>query len=206
MRQLIEDAVVADGIQILVKEVPLFSKEFDEKIEALKSEEAKASEMEHALRHEIHIRLEENPVFYQSLRERLEEIIERRRHERLDAAEQLKLFQQLMHQIEGEQKIAQDLGLSPTGFAIYGLLEHSRPSKVADSTVPYGEPNRELAGLIHEAIDPLTDLVDWWQKDDIQREMRKKIKRHLRASGMETVRIESLASEIVDLAKVRQER
>ncbi len=44
------------------------------------------------------------------------------------------------------------------------------------------------------------------QKDDIQREMRKKIKRHLRASGMETDRIESLASEIVDLAKVRQER
>ena len=93
VRKLIADAVAADGIEILVKEVQLFSPEFDEKIEALKTDDAKASEMEHAIRHEINIRVEENPVFYQSLRERLEEIIEQHRLERLDAAEQLKLFQ-----------------------------------------------------------------------------------------------------------------
>ena len=46
VRQLIADAVVADGIQILVKEVQLFSPEFEEKVEALKTDEAKASEME----------------------------------------------------------------------------------------------------------------------------------------------------------------
>ena len=42
--------------------------------------------MEHAIRHEINVRVEENPAFYQSLRERLEEIIEQQRLERLDAA------------------------------------------------------------------------------------------------------------------------
>ena len=35
--------------------------------------------MEHAIRHEINVRVEENPAFYQSLRERLEEIIEQQR-------------------------------------------------------------------------------------------------------------------------------
>jgi type I restriction enzyme, R subunit len=30
----------------------------------LGSPEAKASEMEHAIRHEIHVRLNENPAFY----------------------------------------------------------------------------------------------------------------------------------------------
>ena len=86
VRKLIADAVAADGIEILVKEVQLFSPEFDEKIEALKTDDAKASEMEHAIRHEINVRVEENPVFYESLRERLEKIIEQHRLERLDAA------------------------------------------------------------------------------------------------------------------------
>ena len=95
VRKLIADAVVADGIEILVREVQLFSQEFDEKVEALGTDDAKASEMEHAIRHEISVRVEENPVFYQSLRERLEEIIEQRRQERLDAAEQLKLLNDL---------------------------------------------------------------------------------------------------------------
>ena len=48
--------------------------------------------MEHAIRHEINVRVEENPAFYQSLRERLEEIIEQQRLERLDAAKQLSLL------------------------------------------------------------------------------------------------------------------
>ena len=75
VRQLIAEAVVADGIQILVTEVPLFSKEFEAKVEALKTDDAKASEMEHAIRHEINVRVEANPVFYQSLREQLEQLI-----------------------------------------------------------------------------------------------------------------------------------
>ena len=53
VRKLIADAVVADGIEILVKEVQLLSQEFDEKVEALATDDAKASEMEHAIRHEI---------------------------------------------------------------------------------------------------------------------------------------------------------
>ena len=68
VRALIADAVAADGIQILVKEVQLFSPEFDEKVDALATDEAKASEMEHAIRHEITVRAEENPAFRRSAR------------------------------------------------------------------------------------------------------------------------------------------
>ena len=46
--------------------------EFEEKIRKLGSNEARASEMEHAIRHEIHVKLDEDPAFYSSLRERLE--------------------------------------------------------------------------------------------------------------------------------------
>ncbi len=206
VRKLIADAVAADGIEILVKEVQLFSPEFDEKVEALKTDEAKASEMEHAIRHEINVRVEENPVFYQSLRARLEEIIEQHRLERLGAAEQLKLFRSLREELQGEQSRGQDIGLEARGYAIYGLLEQTRPVEVQEPTAPYNAPNRDLASLIDESVTPFTELVDWWEKDDVQRQMRSRIKRHLRASGMASDSVERLASDIVDLTKVRTDR
>jgi type I restriction enzyme R subunit len=207
VRKIIADAVVADGIEILVKEVPLLSKEFEDKVEALTSDNAKASEMEHAIRHEIHVRLEENPAFYQLLRKRLEEIIQAQRQHRIESAKELlHRLETLRREIAAEQQTAQDMHLTPTGFAIYGLLEQSRPPEVAEPSAVYNEANRDLASLIHEAIEPITDLVDWWQKEDLQREMRKKIKRQLRASGIPSEQVEKLAAQIVDLAKVREAR
>ena len=206
VRALIADAVAAGGIRILVKEVPLFSPEFDEKVDALKTDDAKASEMEHAIRHEINVRVEENPVFYQSLRERLEEIIAERRQERLDAAQQLKLLSTLREEMQGEQSRAQDIGLDARGFAIYGLLERQRPMVARDGKGAYAAANRDLAALLDEAVTPFTELVDWQQKDDVQRQMRSRIKRQLRASGIASDSVESLAAEIVDLAKVRADR
>ena len=206
VRKLIADAVVADGIELLVREVQLFSQEFDEKVEALATDDAKASEMEHAIRHEINVRVEENPVFYQSLRERLEEIIEQRRQERMDAAEQLKLLNDLRDDLKGEQSQAEEMELDARGFAIYGLLEKQRPRKVKDRTATYDAANRDLASLLDEEVTPFTDLVDWQQKDDVQRQMRSRIKRQLRAGGIEDDAVESLATDIVDLAKVRTDR
>jgi type I restriction enzyme R subunit len=85
-------------------------------------------------------------------------------------------------------------------------LEQSRPAVVREDTEPFDEANRDLASLIDEAVEPYTDLVDWWQKDDVQRQMRSKIKRQLRASGIAADQVERLASEIVDLAKIRLDR
>ena len=64
----------------------------------------------------------------------------------------------------------------------------------------------DLASLIDEEVAPFTELVDWWQKDDVQREMRRKIKRRLRAARVDDDAVESLAADIVDLARVRSDR
>ena len=207
--------MAADGIEILVREVRLFSPEFEEKIDALATDDAKASEMEHAIRHEINVRVEENPAFYRSLRERLEEIVEERRRQRLDAARQLSLLNHLCEELKGEQTLAQDLGLDARGFAIYGLLERRRPTPVRDDAVredgavydaACNVANRDLASLIDDEVAPFTELVDWWQKDDLQRQMRSRIKRRLRVGGVAADAVESLAADIVDLARVRSDR
>ena len=98
------------------------------------------------------------------------------------------------------------MGLDARGFAIYGLLERQRPMETREDSPAYDNANRDLAALIDEAVTPFTDLVDWWQKDDVQRQMRSKIKRQLRASGLAGEAVESLAADIVDLAKVRTDQ
>ncbi len=203
VQKLIEDAVIAEGIEILVKQVSLFSTEFDDKLAALKTDKAKASEMEHAIRHEIHVKLEENPVFYQSLKVRLEQIIEARKAKRIDDAEQLSLLQRVLDDMSsGEGALADELDLSATGTAIYGVIDGARPIAAEDSDGGYS-PNRDLAATIDDAIAPYTALIDWQHKEEVQREMRQKIKRALRGAGIKGPGVEELALRIVALAKAR---
>ena len=207
VRQLIADAVVADGIEILVKEVQLFSPEFDEKVEALKSDEAKASEMEHAIRHEINVRVEENPAFYQSLRQRLEEIIEQRRLERLDDAQQLSLLNSLREELKGEQTQAQDIGPRRTAA--------SPSTACCSSTARAPSPRRRPPTMSPTATWPPSSTrpsrrTPTWSTGTRRRTYSARCAARSRggsaASGIGPEATDSLAAEIVDLAKVRTER
>ena len=200
VRQLIEEAVIAEGIQILVKQVSLFTPEFEEKLRALKSDEARASEMEHAIKNEIHVKLDENPAFFTSLRERLEQIIEDRKAKRIDAAQQLKLFEALKSELRGQAGAAERLGLSETGFAIFGLLNAGGSRGKVD------EAKTELASLLEEQLAPQIGIVDWIHKDDVQREMRRLIKRQLRAAGHAADKVDAVAESVVDLLRRRNAR
>ena len=139
VRELIEQAVIAEGIQILVKQVSLFTPEFEE-IKALRSEEARASEMEHAIKNEIHVKLEEDPAFYSSLRERLEKLIEDRKAKRIDAAQPLKLFEALRTELRGHNEVAESVGMSEISFAIYGLIADPKSMPLAEPPAPCTAP------------------------------------------------------------------
>jgi len=211
VRKLIEEAVIAEGIQILVKQVSLFTPEFEKKLNALKSDEARASEMEHAIKHEIHVKLEEDPAFYSSLRDRLEQIIADRKAKRIDAAQQLKLCELLLKEVQGREKAASELGMSETGLAIYGLLAEPRHEGTGEpAQPPYGkkldDAKQTLATLIEEQLDPQVSIVDWVHKEEIQREMRRLIKRQLQAANFPADRREAVAEYIVDLMKRRRSR
>jgi type I restriction enzyme R subunit len=209
VRKLIEEAVIAEGIQILVQRVSLFTPEFEDRLKALKTDDARASEMEHAIRHEIHVKLEESPAFFTSLRERLEQIIEDRKAKRIDAAQQLKLLDVITKEMRGHADAAQKLGLTETGFAIYGLLRGEAPMPIAEPKgATYGskpdEAKTALASLLEEQLEPQVSIVDWSQKDDVQREMRRLIKRQLRAAAFSADKIDATAESIVDLMKRRR--
>ncbi len=209
VRRLIEESIIADGVEILVKQVSLFSGDFDDKLDALKSKDAKASEMEHAIRKEIHVKLDENPAYFRTLRERLEQIIEDRKAQRIDAAEQLELFQRLVDEMRGHERAAGEVGLTETGFAIYGVLAGGTMLRTSESGElnwkgTTDESKKDLAEIIEEMLTPMTKIVDWTHKDDVQKEMRRKVKRQLKAAKYPADEVELLTASLIDLMRVRR--
>jgi type I restriction enzyme R subunit len=207
VRKLIEEAIAADGVQILIKEVSLFSGELEAKLDALKSDEAKASEMEHAIRNEIHVRLEEDPAYFRSLRERLLQIIEDRKTERIDAARQLELFKQLADEVRGHAQAVDDQGMSETGFAIYGLLRGADAGRAAEDSPAHGHDQlRVVVAEIEQAVQPLIEIVDWSNKTDVQRQIRSQITRQLPNDVYSREEQDRLAAALIDLLRVRKGR
>ncbi len=191
VRALIAEYIGAERIEQLLEPVSILSPKFDEGVEKLENTDAKASEMEHAIKEELKIRYEENPVFYQTLRERLEQILAERKMERLSSAEELKRLRTLVQELRSVANIAESMGLTPVSFALYELLLQDvtdGAARAAEARAPYhaeiDEPKRELASQLEDQLRALA-VIDWRTKDDVQREMRRQIKRQLRAAGMD---------------------
>lgn len=219
VRNLIEEHIKTIGIQKILEPVSIFSSKFDDVVAALTSDEAKASEMEHALRHEIHVHINENPIFYQSLKEKLEKLIEEKRVERLSAAQALKHLQGMVDDMRGIGNKAKDVGLSETEYALYEMLsadagDQAAGAKGAGATK---EPSpgfeaaisaKDFKGVTQKIVAEVETLavIDWIHKDDVQREMRKKIKGVLRDNNYEFEEIEEMTPRILDLARARLQK
>ena len=75
VRKLIDDHVISLGIDPKVPPVELTNAQFEMHVAGVGSDRAKASEMEHAIRSHIRQHLDEDPVLYRKLSERLSEIL-----------------------------------------------------------------------------------------------------------------------------------
>ena len=75
VRKLIDDHVISLGIDPKIAPIALTDTKFDQHVSRQANDRAKASEMEHAIRSHIRRHLDEDPVLYRKLSERLNEIL-----------------------------------------------------------------------------------------------------------------------------------
>ena len=200
VKELIDEYIRSPSITQLVDPVPILSPKFQEKLEAFKRPESKASEIEHAIRHEISVKIDEDPEFYTSLKERLEKIIEMYRQERIDLAEKIKELKALVADVKARPDIARAMGLNSAEMAFYNICK--REMEQVGMT-----DDRELVMVTYEIlekIEPLINIVDWTRKSETQRKIRQKIKKKLREKNPDYTReeLDQLAVELVNLAKV----
>jgi type I restriction enzyme R subunit len=202
VRALIERHVKGEGVRVLLEPIPVMSEDFSMEVAKLQSPRAKASRMEHAIRRTITIKLDTDPVFYESMKERLERIIQERREQRIDDTEEFKLLMGVREDLKGgaeEQARAQ--GIDEAAYPIYGIL--TKGLEVAEDAPPWGV--EETSTLAESILDALREdaVLDWHKKEAVQRDMRRKVKRLLRLHGVDAERIESITTQIMDLARVR---
>ncbi|MGF9875226.1 type I restriction endonuclease subunit R [Bacillus tropicus] len=200
VKQLIEEHLAAVGIAVVHEPIDILSNRFEKQIDETKTPEGKAAEMEHAIRHEIRVKMEENPVYYTSLKERLEELLQRRKDRQMDIDELLEEYRNMVNDMRQAAQKGEEHGFTREQYPFYQMLENEMP--------PYddAEDLKALTHLITDVIQQEAHIVEWTNKEDVKREMRKKIKKQLRVSTCPKEKLESLTQQLIDLATVHYKK
>ena len=199
VKKLVDERISAD-VRKLMEPVSVLDEDFEEKVASLPHDEARASVMEHAIREYISTRLADNPVFFEKLSEQLERIIQDLRNHLIDAAEAARRSDMVKRQLHTEEDIAAEHGLSPVSFAIYELIRSgdgdAGPGAWAERDL------KDAALALEGVIQQHAGVVEWQSNPDVQRLMRRDIKRELRPSGdYGEPQLDELANRIVELAQ-----
>jgi type I restriction enzyme, R subunit len=204
VRDLINEHLISLGINPKVPPVELLSADFIDQLNqhAGGNPEAKASEMEHAIRKHCTVHNDEDPAFYQSLSQKVENLIDQYQDQWERLAEEL---ERLRTEAITGRKQGED-GMSREAITFY---EH-----IANEAFPGGEVSQDaklkMKILMENIVETLQDnirSIDFWSNSDKQKKTRSDIKTALTLAGIAELKDkrERVAVEIMKLAKNRHD-
>ena len=197
VRVLINEHLISLGINPKIKPVELFSPQFIKELEQNKSAKAKASEMEHAIRKHCKIHLDEDPVLYQKLSDKLEALIQKH----IDDWDELyrNLFE-LREEAEAGRKDEKDQRSGP----FYDLI-----GQIAFGTAGVPLDHAEtVAGLVTQALEKLKrtiGIINFWSNAPEVSKLKGELSDLLLFSNIDQIveQSDKIVTEITALAKVR---
>ncbi|MEM8641058.1 MAG: HsdR family type I site-specific deoxyribonuclease [Cyanobacteria bacterium P01_G01_bin.54] len=202
VRALINEHLISLGINPKVPPVELLSADFMAQLNhhAGDNDEARASEMEHAIRKHCTVHHDQDPAFYQNLSEKVEHLIETYQ----DHWEQLAIELEKIRAeaIAGRQRGAKGMSKEATTF-----YEHIANQAFANGAIPPAAKPK-LKVLMEAVVETLQDnigSIDFWNNSDKQKRTRSEIKTALTLTGIAELKAnrERMAIEIMKLAKNR---
>ena len=194
---LIHAHITAEGIERLLEPLTITAPDFGALLQDKGDDRAKAVHLEYAIRDRIDEKAPEDPGFYDSLQKRLKEIIAGQKLARLDDAALFKSLMKLKEADAEKDAVAKKLGLGGgKEYAFFGLIGgHALeiPIKDEDSRASLA---KEIIAIVEERA-----VTEWAEREDVQKEMRREIKRLLRAKGCDEDALPSLVREMMELAQ-----
>ncbi|OAA87802.1 type I restriction endonuclease subunit R [Clostridium ljungdahlii] len=122
VRKIIEEHLKSLGVIQWIEPITLFEDDFKTKINTLKSDEAQASAMEHAVKHAISVKMDDNPVFYTSLLEKLQKILDETKNDWIERKKKLEEF--IEREVEkGTKSQSENLGLDEKEYAFFEVVK-----------------------------------------------------------------------------------
>ena len=199
VRELIEEHVYSTGIDPKIPPVDLLAGNYEEELNKHKSSKSRASEIEHAIKHHIKINIEDDPEYYKKLSERLKDII-RQHEEKWD--EMVQLLMELRANIETDhQQEAENLGLSLIELSFYNILIAELETAGSLDTEKAQQAKEFVQSLV-QMLDEATQIIDFFNKWDEQKRVKREIKRVVIANFDETL-VKPVTERFMELAEVR---
>jgi len=204
VKALINEHLIDLGINPKIPPIELLSDEFIANVQkhAQGDPEAKASEMEHAIRKHCTVHFDEDPAFYKRLSEKLEKLIQEHQNNWQALAEG---YEQIRNEALAGRTEAID-GLSREATTFYDYVVQLAYD---GGDVPV-EHQQHLKGLMAAIVDTLQgtiDIIDFWKKHIEVKKLRGNIDTEILLADIPplTAKHERIAVEIVKLAEKRHE-
>lgn len=202
VKDLINEHLISLGINPKVAPVELLAEDFIENLNkhSKGNPEAKASEMEHAIRKHCTVHNDEDPAFYKSLSEKVENLLNKHQDDWVKLAEDL---EKVREEALVGRKSGQD-GMSKEATTFY---EHIANEAFENGEVPISAKSK-MKTLMESIVETMQDSIgsiDFWSNADKQKKTRSEIKRALTLTGIPELKAnrERIAIEVMKLAKNR---
>lgn len=221
VKEIISKHLSSNGVISWIEPITLFEDDFENKIKNNMSDEAVASTMEHAIKNAIHLKMDENPVYYTSLFEKLQQILEETKNDWVEKKARLKEF--MKNDIgSGEKDMANELGLNVKEFAVFetvrklledgeeanGVIKENSVTYMNDNTVEF---TKEFAKEFNDKITKEWYMKSWTENQTKVSEIENKIYMFLLSKnqkirevyGADTLsKIQELRKQLLNIAKI----
>jgi len=206
VRKLIDDHVVSMGVDPKIPPVSLTDADFDAQVAREPSDRAKASEMEHAIRAHIREHIDQDPVLYRKLSERLRDLLDKLDNQWAELTAALKVM------VEGIKA-----GHVVVDERLPDLPEHHGPflRLIADAAAGDRDINnaerQKLVDLTVEVVDTIAAELtpNFWRPNrrPAQDALNTRVFELLMKSRLlPTPQIEALVDKLMELARANHDR
>ncbi len=204
VKDIIRTHITSAGIDILNQQpVSIMDRqEFDNEINTTTSPKRKMSIMEHKIQYEISQRKAEDPPFYNSLHQRVKDLIEQYRTRRKDEQQFISEYWKIVDAVRNREQEAEQLGFEDTSqLSFYHTLQETFKQK--DTTILTEQQLIEMTKEITEKVKKMR-VIDWKAKIKVQKNMRKTIKLYLYSKPnlqLSKDEIDALVTNLLQLAR-----
>ena len=199
VRQLIDEHITVLDLSQAIPPVRITDAGFSDHVSAQSSDRARASEMEHALRHHIREKSGEDPARYKKLSERLDEILEALEGKWKQLAIAL---EELVVEATSSRKL-QESGLDEIDYRFFGLLEDELGYETA------GDERELLVAATSEVVGVIkrrASMVGFWLNATTQDALRKEIVNFLDERSLFPLdQCKRAADRLMELSKANQD-
>lgn len=205
-KALIREYLESNGIKVFHDPVSIYSSDFNDIVNKKTSPKAKASLIQHKVKTTISNLSNTNPVYYTSLREKLEKLIVEHEQEIISTTTFLAGLDKIRDELDVDA-VAKKHGMSREEFAVFQMVRAAYIQLQAgtEKAVTYLTPEDEkkLSDVSLSLFSSLSGfaVIDWRQKPEQQKIMLKTIKRELYKIDFDIETAEKESHNILNLAR-----